>query len=153
MYNAKSLISKKILITHCIYIFAQLKGAPLNTRGWSLKGDASVANVVNNDKSELLLCSTKGVSGAAFYTQPINLSLCSKWKAEFDFRMYDGSGADGLAFCFLDIPPTGFVTGAGLGIPLSANGLKICFTSISYCICRNIIICRKPIQLIIGTLS
>ena len=119
------------------YIFAQLKGAPLNTRGWSLKGDASVTNVVNNDKSELLLCSTKGVSGAAFYTQPINLSLCSKWKAEFDFRMYDGSGADGLAFCFLDIPPTGFVTGAGLGIPLSANGLKICFDTWNNCIPMN----------------
>ena len=119
------------------YIFAQLKGAPLNTSGWSLKGDASVTNILNNDKSELLLCSTKGVSGAAFYSQPINLSLCSKWKAEFDFRMYDGSGADGLAFCFLDLPPTGFVTGAGLGIPNAANGLKICFDTWNNCIPMN----------------
>ena len=119
------------------YIFAQLKGSPLNTSGWNLKGDSRVTNVIDNGYAELLLCSSRGVSGAAFYSQPINLSLCSKWKAEFDFRMHDGTGADGLAFCFLDVPPTGFVTGAGLGIPSAANGLKVCFDTWNNCIPFN----------------
>jgi hypothetical protein len=69
-----------------------------------------------------------------FFKQPINLSICNKWKAEFDFRMFDGNGADGLAFCFLEVPPTGFVVGAGMGIPSSANGLKICFDTYNNCI-------------------
>jgi len=119
------------------YVFAQLKGSPLNTSGWNLKGDARVTNVIDNGNSELLLCSSRGVSGAAFYSQPINLSLCSKWKAEFDFRMHDGTGADGLVFCFLDVPPSGFVTGAGLGIPSAANGLKVCFDTWNNCIPFN----------------
>lgn len=119
------------------YIFAQLNGAPLNTSGWNLQGDARVTNVIDNGNAELLLCSSRGVSGAAFYSQPINLSLCSKWKAEFDFRMFDGTGADGLAFCFLDVPPTGFVAGGGLGIPNSANGLKVCFDTWNNCIPFN----------------
>jgi hypothetical protein len=41
--------------------------------------------------------------------------------------------ADGLAFCFLDVPPTGFVSGGGLGIPGSANGLKVCFDTYNNC--------------------
>ncbi len=115
------------------YVFAQLTGAPMNTAGWNLQGDARVANILFNDQSELRLCSLNGASGAIFYNQPINLSLCNKWKAEFDFRMHDGSGADGLAFCFLDVPPNGFVTGGGLGIPSSANGLKVCFDTWNNC--------------------
>ena len=67
------------------------------------------------------------LSGAIFYNTPINLAVCNKWSAEFDFRIFDGDMADGLAFCFLDVPPTGFVTGGGMGIPATANGLKVCF--------------------------
>jgi len=119
------------------YVFAQLTGSPMNTNGWSLQGDARVTNVTGIDNSELLLCSTGGASGAAFYRQLINLSLCKKWIAEFDFRMYDGSGADGIAFCFLDVPPVGFITGGGLGIPATANGLKICFDTWNNCIPFN----------------
>ena len=60
--------------------------------------------------------------------------MCNKWIAEFDFRMFDGTGADGLAFCFLDVPPAGFVNGGGLGIPDNANGLKVCFDTWNNCI-------------------
>ncbi len=116
------------------YVFAQLKGAYLNTNSWNLSGDARVANVSGNNLSELLLCSNYNFkSGAAFYSQPINLSICNKWKAEFDFRIFDGTGADGLAFCFLDVPPTGYVNGQGLGIPATANGLKVCFDTWRNC--------------------
>ena len=119
------------------YIFAQLKGIPVNTIGWNLQGAAAVANVTSANNSEILVCPVHGASGAVFYNQPINLSLCDKWKAEFDFRMHDGTGADGLAFCFLDVPPNGFVSGGGLGIPSNANGLKICFDTWNNCIPFN----------------
>jgi gliding motility-associated-like protein len=117
------------------YVFAQLTGTPMNTTGWNLQGDARVTNVVGVADSELLLCpNVLGSSGAAFYNQPINLSQCDHWITEFDFRMYDGDGADGIAFCFLDVPPVGFVNGGGLGIPGTANGLKVCFDTWNNCI-------------------
>ncbi|HSZ32433.1 MAG TPA: hypothetical protein VK772_03935, partial [Puia sp.] len=107
----------------------------MNTTGWNLQGDARIGNLVNTDFSELVLCSNGlNLSGAAFYNQPINLGMCNKWIAEFDFRMNDGDGADGLAFCFLDVSPVGFVFGGGLGIPDAANGLKVCFDTWNNCI-------------------
>ena len=116
------------------FVFAQLTGAPMNTTGWNLAGLAHIQHLVYTDNSELLLCSGFNASGAAFFDQPINLSFCNKWIAEFDFRMYDGTGADGIAFCFLDVPPTGFVVGGGLGIPSTANGLKVCFDTWNNCV-------------------
>ena len=117
------------------FVFAQLKGSPMNTAGWDLTGDAQVANVIDTNYDELRLCRAfNNLNGAAFFSQPIDLSFCSKWIAEFDFRMYDGTGADGLAFCFLDVPPTGFDNGGGLGIPDAANGLKVCFDTWNNCI-------------------
>ncbi|MEI8110519.1 MAG: gliding motility-associated C-terminal domain-containing protein [Chitinophagia bacterium] len=117
------------------YIFAQLNGAPINTNGWNLQGSAAIGNIKFNNNSELIVCPARNsTSGAVFYNQPINLSICNKWKAAFEFRMFDGSGADGIAFCFLEVPPVGFVSGAGLGIPANANGLKICFDTYNNCI-------------------
>jgi gliding motility-associated-like protein len=116
------------------FVFAQLTGAPMNTAGWNLQGEAHVTTILGPTNSEILLCSGFNSSGAVFYNQPINLSFCSKWIAEFDFRMYDGTGADGIAFCFLDVPPVGFVNGGGLGIPSTANGLKVCFDTWNNCI-------------------
>jgi Bacterial lectin/PKD domain/CHU_C Type IX secretion signal domain len=117
------------------YVFAQLSGIPVNTTGWTFQGDARPNNFTGSTGAELLLCpAVFNSSGALFYNQPINLSMCSKWIAEFDFRMYDGTGADGLAFCFLDVPPAGFVNGGGLGIPDNANGLKVCFDTWNNCI-------------------
>jgi gliding motility-associated-like protein len=119
------------------YVFAQMTGAPINTTGWNLQGSARVTNVTGNNNSEILLCSGNWSSGAAFVNQPIDMTFCNKWIAEFDFRMYDGTGADGLAFCFLDVPPVGFTQGGGLGIPATANGLKVCFDTWNNCIPFN----------------
>lgn len=116
------------------HVFAQLKGTPVNTEGWRFMGDAGMNNPGIAASDEIVLCKAKnGMSGAVFFHQPVNLSSCKKWKAEFDFRMYDGTGADGIAFCFLDVPPSGFVTGGGIGIPAKANGLKICFDTWNNC--------------------
>lgn len=116
------------------HVFAQLLGAPVNTSGWNMQGSAKVGNITNTNFSEVFLCNTNAFqSGAIFYNQPINLGICNKWVAEFDFRIFDGSGADGIAFCFLDVPPAGFVSGAGMGIPSTANGLKVCFDTYNNC--------------------
>lgn len=126
-----------LLRNHAIsqtHVFAELVGTPINSVGWNLQGDARVGNITGTTNSELILCdAVKQHSGAIFFKQPINLGICSKWVAEFDFRIYDGTSADGLAFCFLDVPPSGFVQGAGLGIPSTANGLKVCFDTYNNC--------------------
>ena len=117
------------------YVFARLTGYPVNTTGWNMQGGAGFGSFYGFSDSELVLCpNVLNSNGSVFFNQPINLSLCSKWIAEFDFRMYDGSGADGIAFCFLDVPPTGYVLGGGLGIPDKANGLKVCFDTWNNCI-------------------
>lgn len=116
------------------YIFASLQGTPLNISGWNLSGSAFVGNITGTNNGELVLSPSEiKQSGAIFYNQPINLSLCNKWVAEFDFRIFDGTSADGMAFCFLDIPPSAFVNGQGLGVPANANGLKICFDTYPNC--------------------
>ncbi|HEX6333254.1 MAG TPA: gliding motility-associated C-terminal domain-containing protein, partial [Flavisolibacter sp.] len=116
------------------YVFAQLTGSPVNTAGWNLQGAATVANVTGTGNTEIRLTpATTNQSGSIFFNQPINLAQCNSWTAEFDFRMYDGSAADGIAFCFLDVPPTGFVSGGGLGIPATATGLKVCFDTYLNC--------------------
>jgi len=113
-------------------VFAQLQGQPtMNTSGWTLAGTAVTGDTPGDadpDNNELVLTPTLGgSSGAIFYNTPINLSQCTKWRVEFEFRIFDGNGADGLAFCFLDVPPSGFVSGGGVGIPATANGLKVIF--------------------------
>lgn len=117
------------------YVFAQLVGAPVNSNGWNLQGSSAIGNILYTNNSEVVVCPARNsTSGAVFFNQPINLSICNKWKAEFDFRIFDGNGADGLAFCFLEVPPAGFVIGEGMGIPSSANGLKICFDTYNNCV-------------------
>ena len=114
------------------YVFAELQGQPtMNTTGWNLTGAAAVGDTPGDADSfnnELILTPITGnTSGAIFFGQPLNLTSCTKWKAQFEFRIFGGSGADGIAFCFLDVPPTGFVSGGGVGIPATANGLKVVF--------------------------
>lgn len=116
------------------YVFARLDGIPVNTAGWNFQGSSAVGNLIDNNDSEVILCPARpSTSGAVFFNQPINLTICNKWKAEFDFRMFDGTAADGIAFCFLESPPSGFVSGGGMGIPSSANGLKVCFDTYNNC--------------------
>ena len=119
-------------------VFAQLTGTPnMNTTGWNLTGAAATGDTggdVNVDPDELILTNNVGnSSGAIFYNQPIDLGTCYQWNVEFDFRMFDGTSADGIAFCFLDVPPTGFVSGGGVGIPSTANGIKVVFDTYNNC--------------------
>ena len=120
------------------YVFGQLTGSPLmNTAGWNLNGNATIGDTpgdVDNFLNELVLTNAFGnQSGGIFYNTPINLSVCQKWTVEFDYRIWGGSAADGLAFCFLSVPPTGFVSGGGVGIPGTANGLKVVLDTWNNC--------------------
>lgn len=114
------------------YIFAKLEGTPMNTQGWNLAGSAKLGrtNAGLFPNSELILTDPiNSTSGAAFFQKPVNISECQKWTAEFEYRIFDSpinaAPADGLTFCFLADPPTGFVSGGGLGIPNNAKGLMI----------------------------
>ncbi len=107
--------------------FASLRGTPINTTGWNLQGNAKVGNSPGSTgNGEIVLTEAINTqSGAIFFNTPINLSQCKKWIAEFEFRIFNGNAADGIAFCYLDVPPSGFVSGGGIGIPATANGLKV----------------------------
>ncbi|MES2388533.1 MAG: gliding motility-associated C-terminal domain-containing protein [Bacteroidota bacterium] len=77
-------------------------------------------------KDELILTDPlNNQSGAAFYRRPIDISRCRRWTAEFDYRIWDGNGADGIAFCFLANPPFGYVIGGGLGTPPQPKGIMV----------------------------
>ncbi|MEN9303597.1 MAG: hypothetical protein RL264_2026 [Bacteroidota bacterium] len=120
-------------------IFASLPaGVPtLNTTGWNLTGNAVVADTPGDSDTNLdeVLLTNNGTfeSGGLFFQTPINPVSCSRWTVEYDYRIWGGNAADGLAFCFLDVPPTGFVSGGGVGIPGSANGLKVIFDTFDNC--------------------
>ncbi|SFF45368.1 gliding motility-associated C-terminal domain-containing protein/Por secretion system C-terminal sorting domain-containing protein [Thermoflexibacter ruber] len=117
------------------YLFATLKGTPMNTNGWNLAGATRIGRtpIGTAESSELILTDPiTNQSGAAFFRQPVNISECQRWVADFEYRIFDyvpAPGniglADGLAFCFLQDPPTGFVTGGGIGIPRNARGLMV----------------------------
>ncbi|WP_345990949.1 T9SS type B sorting domain-containing protein [Chryseobacterium sp. Chry.R1] len=105
----------------------QLSGNPVNTTGWDLVSSANV----NTDFIQLT-ADQGNLYGAIKLASPINLRYCDKWKVEFDFRI-DGNGTaqfgrgDGFTFWYLANPPTGFVSGGGLGIPANASGLMVGF--------------------------
>ncbi|TAF86160.1 MAG: hypothetical protein EAZ48_05600, partial [Flavobacteriia bacterium] len=107
------------------------------TTGWSTNGNAMVGDTpgdVDNFPNELILTnSTPSQSGSIFYNTPLNITVCQQWTVEFEYRIWGGNAADGLAFCFIPVPPTGFVMGAGLGIPASANGLKVAIDTYDNC--------------------
>lgn len=111
-------------------VFAELTGSPnVNTNGWNLTGatySGDTGGDANAFSDEIILTDAIGSSsGGIFYNQSIDLSTCYQWKVEFDFRMWEGNAADGIAFCFLDVPPSGFVSGGGVGIPAASNGVFV----------------------------
>jgi gliding motility-associated-like protein len=113
-------------------IFAQLTGSTtVNTSGWILNGAADIGDTggdIDLSSNEIVLTDAVAwTSGGIFYSQPLDLSLCNQWIVEFDFRIWGGTAADGIAFCFLDTPPSGFVSGQGVGIPSSVNGIFVIF--------------------------
>lgn len=116
----------------------------MNTAGWNLTGAAAIGDTpgdADNFPNELILVPAQNnSSGGIFFNQPVNLGQCDRFVVEFEFRMFNGSSppADGMAFCFLANPPTGFVTGSGLGIPQLFQGLIIGFDTFENCNDNNV---------------
>lgn len=120
------------------FVFAEINsGSAFNISGWNLTGNAQVTDTQGDSdtfQDEILLTNNGSFeSGGVFFQTPINPLICSKWTVEYDYRIWGGSAADGLAFCFLDVPPSGFVSGGGVGIPGTANGLKVIFDTFNNC--------------------
>lgn len=119
-------------------VFAQLTGSPtINMAGWSLNGNAVAGDTpgdVDAFNNEIILTNTSTTqSGGVFYNSPINPVACPHWTVEFEYRIWGGNAADGLAFCFINVPPSGFVNGGGVGIPGTANGLKVVIDTYNNC--------------------
>jgi hypothetical protein len=84
------------------YMFGQLTGTPVNTTGWNLSGAAAPGNVTGTGNSEIILTPASATqSGAVFYNQAVNLTQCTKWTVEFDFRMFGGIWPMDLPSAFL----------------------------------------------------
>ena len=120
------------------FVFGQLTGSPnMITTGWNLTGNAQIGDTPGDAdafSNELILTNNSPTqSGGVFYNTPINLNACQTWTVEFQYRIWGGNKADGLAFCFIDVPPAGFVLGGGIGIPGTANGLKIVIDTYDNC--------------------
>lgn len=103
-------------------LVTELVGSPPDFTDWT------TANI-NTQGDEVILTQAQSTqAGALFYSTPYNLNQCLKWKVEFDFRIYGGNPhADGLAFWFLENPPTDFGDGQSLGMPNDGLGLKVAF--------------------------
>jgi len=118
-------------------VFASLSGFPLNVDKWNLVADARVGDTYgddDNNQDEIILCPAQlSRNGGLFYKEPIDLSICSKWAVSFEFRMFEGSSADGIAFCFLVNPPTGYIIGSGVGIPQNPRGLMVVLDTYNNC--------------------
>lgn len=112
--------------------FASIPGTTtLDTTNWHFNGHAVLGDTPgdtdNNSNEVILTPAAKYQSGQVFFKKPINLTTCTKWRAEFEMRMFDGSAADGIAFCVINSIPTAFVGGGAMGIPVNSHGLKVCF--------------------------
>lgn len=89
-------------------------------------------------------------SGACFYKQPVNIATCQRWTAEFDYRIFDGTGADGIAFFFLNNPPRTYILGQGIGIPPSPLGLLVAIDPWNNCNNTGSPCCTPKLQIRYG---
>ncbi len=101
------------LSSPCTRIDEALTGDP--GPRWSLMGDASA------DGSGLQLTSLGyNAAGSAFYAAALP---STSFDASFDFRIWDGSGADGLALVFARAPAANTLTPFGNGVVNAGYGL------------------------------
>jgi len=119
------------------HTFASLSGKSPDLSSWNLISEARLGDTpgdTNTLPDEIILCPALPFrNGALFYREPIDLSVCSKWAVSFEFRMAGGSGADGIAFCFLVNPPTGYIAGGGVGLPSNPRGLMVVLDTWNNC--------------------
>lgn len=102
---------------------ASLSGYPLVTTGWTVGGTATTI-----DSTIRLTTTSTSQSGYVYYGTPINLTSCSEFTVDFDFRVQVSSAstpADGIAFWYITTPPVGFTPGGGIGLPTYPTGIVL----------------------------
>lgn len=100
---------------------ADLAGFPLVTTGWNIGGFATVI-----DSFVQLTNPSTTQNGYVYYNTPVNLTGCGQFEVDFDYRITvspSSTVADGIAFWYIENPPSGFVTGGGIGLPSFPKGL------------------------------
>jgi len=105
-------------------IFAELVGNPVDITGWSMTHDATIQN------DEVVFTPALNYKvGTLFFQTPIDFSNGGKFIVDFDFRIWDGNAADGIALNVLtQLPnPNGVYDGGGMGVDQNAVGLKVVF--------------------------
>jgi len=100
----------------------ELTGNPVDITGWDIGPQSSV----NGDHIEL----TQPVgtqAGYIYYATPSMLTECSQFTVTFEFSITNSSfpTADGIAFWYIQNPPSGFTGGGGIGLPNNPNGLLL----------------------------
>ncbi len=105
-------------------------GNPINTTGWQIISGAG-GGYVNLPANEFVFTDdSMAQQGAIFFSEPFNLNQCKKWRIEFEARIW-GNGdptwghGDGMAFWYLENPPTNFASGGTLGIPMGGRGIFV----------------------------
>ena len=102
-------------------IAATLAGYPLVTTGWNIGGFGAVV-----DSEVRLTTAGTNENGYVYYNTVVNLTACAQFTVKFDYRIVPAGGAgvaDGIAFFYISTPPSGFITGGGLGLPNPLTGM------------------------------
>ncbi|WMJ74284.1 gliding motility-associated C-terminal domain-containing protein [Cytophagaceae bacterium ABcell3] len=113
--------------------FASLEGWPdIFVQGWHLMGEAYTGSTQGGDiRPEVILVDNSRLdrAGGAFFSLPFDAGACQRWRVTFDFRIFDGNGADGLAFSFLrELPQEQDLRhGSKVGLPAFPRGLAVVF--------------------------
>ncbi len=100
----------------------ELSGTPVDITGWDMGAQSSI----NGDHIEL----TQPIgnqAGYIYYATQSTLTECSQFTVTFDFSITNSSSptADGIAFWYIQNPPSGFTSGGGIGLPNNPNGLLL----------------------------
>lgn len=97
-----------------------LEGNPVDITNWELGNLSSIEN------DEIILTQPIGnQNGYIYYGTPQNLASCSEFTVEFEFKITQSSNptADGLSFFYITNPPSGFISGGGIGLPTNPEGI------------------------------
>lgn len=100
----------------------ELTGNPVDITGWNM----GVQSTINGNQIDL----TQPIgdqAGYIYYATPSTLTECSQFTVTFEFSITNSSfpTADGIAFWYIQNPPSGFTTGGGIGLPNNPNGLLL----------------------------
>src|SRR5690606_28591865 len=100
----------------------ELTGNPVDITGWNM----GVQSTINGNQIDL----TQPIgdqAGYIYYATPSTLTECSQFTVTFEFSITNSSfpTADGIAFWYIQNPPSGFTTGGGIGLPNNPDGLLL----------------------------